>query len=135
MAVRVKGSEITDLSNNESHSSFHSQIPNDGQVRALIGDALSNDSGLSPMKGFKLDLSANPGFRKFFYSARCECGTAALLSVEVASDKTLANVNLVLPELIRRLESQAESFYRMSCEVHKTLRMGPTIADRLRLKS
>ena len=119
------------MSDSTTRSSSHSQVPTDEQLHALIGGALSNDSGLSPLKGFKLDLSANPGFRKFFYSARCECGTAALLSVEVASGKTLAEVRLALPELVRRLEGQAKSFYGMSCELHKTLRMGPAVGGKL----
>ena len=80
---------------------------------------------MSPLKGFKIDLSANPDFRKFFYAARCECGTAALLSVEVARSKSVADVEQALPELTRRLEQQANAFYGMSCEAHESMRMGP----------
>ena len=97
----------------------------DAQISSLISESLSSDSGLTPLKGFRIDLSANPGFRKFFYSARCECGTAALLSVEVAGEKTLSEVRKAAPELTRRLEAQASSFRRMSCEAHQRMRLGP----------
>ena len=100
----------------------------DAQIRSLVFDALSGDSGLRPLKGFRLDLSANRGFRKLFYSARCDCGTAALLSVEVARAKTLEQVREALPELTRRLEMQANSFRKMSCEAHKRMRMGSAAA-------
>jgi hypothetical protein len=100
----------------------------DAQIRSLVFDALSGDTGLRPLKGFRLDLSANRGFRKLFYSARCDCGTAALLSVEVARDKTLEQVREALPELTRRLEMQANSFRKMSCEAHRSMRMGPAAA-------
>ena len=98
--------------------------PTDAQIGSLISEALSDDSGLTRLKGFRIDLSANPGFRKFFYSARCECGTAARLSVEVAREKTLAEVRQAVPELTRRLEAQVSSFRRMSCEAHERMRLG-----------
>ena len=101
-------------------------LPSDEQLQSLIGSSLSDDSGLRALKGFKLDLSANPGFRKFFFAARCKCGTAGLLSVEVAREKTLAQVEKALPELVRRLESQAKSFYAMSCDVHQRMLGGPS---------
>jgi len=97
----------------------------DSRIRSLVFDALSGDSGLRPLKGFRLDFSANRDFRKIFYSARCDCGTAALLSVEVARDKTLDQVREALPELTRRLEIQASSFRSMPCETHRRMRMGP----------
>ena len=99
--------------------------PTDEQIRGLITEALSHDSGLAPLKGFKLNLSANAGFRKFFYSAKCECGTAALLSLEIAQEKTREEVARALPSLVNRLESQAGSFYGMTCEAHSRMRMGP----------
>ena len=99
----------------------------DQAIHELIGSAISDDLGLSPLKGFKLDLSANSGFRKFFFTARCECGTVGLLSVEIAREKTLAEVRLVASELIRRLKGQAETFYGMSCETHKRMRLGAAV--------
>jgi hypothetical protein len=77
------------------------------------------------MKGFKLDFSANPGFRKVFFSARCQCGTVALLSVEAAQDKTLEEIKQALPTLVERLEMQARSFYNMPCDLHQRMRLGP----------
>lgn len=95
------------------------------QVRALIAGALSPDNGLTPLKGFKLDFAANPGFDKFYFSARCDCGTAALLSIEVSRQKTLEEVKRTLPALVSRLEGQARAFYSMPCEMHRRMRLGP----------
>jgi hypothetical protein len=77
------------------------------------------------MKGFKLNLSANSGFRKVYFSARCKCGTAALLSVEVAKGKSLEQVRQVLPSLVGKLEAQARAFHQMPCEAHQKMRLGP----------
>ena len=82
---------------------------------------------MAPLKGFGIDLSGNPGFRKVFFSARCQCGTAAVLSVEVAEDKTIDQVEQVLPSLVERLTGQARSFYSMSCEAHERMRLGPAL--------
>ena len=114
-----RGPNINELTREASAEST------DTQISSLISESRSGDSGLTPLKGFKIDLSANPGFRKFFYSAKCECGTAALLSVEVAREKTLSEVRKAAPELTRRLEAQASSFRRMSCEAHQRMRLGP----------
>ena len=82
--------------------------------------------GITPLKnGFKMNLSANPVFHKVFFSARCDCKTAALLSVEVSEKKTLQEVKQAIPALIGKLESQARSFYGMPCEAHTRMRLGP----------
>ena len=90
-----------------------------------MSEAASSELGLSPLSGFKMDLSANPGFRKVFFSARCECKTVALLSVEVSGEKTLQDVERALPMLVSRLEAQARSFYNMPCDMHTRMRLGP----------
>jgi len=100
-------------------------VPSDHQLQALIAQAVPVDIGLTPMKGFKMDLSANPGFRKVFFSAKCDCGTNALLSVEVAQDKTLDEVKRVLTSLISKLQGQVKSFRSMPCDMHARLRLGP----------
>jgi len=89
-----------------------------------VVEALPKDAGLTPMKGFKLDFSANPGFRKVFFSAHCDCGTAALLSVEIAGGKTAEEIRQALPSLVSRLETQAKSFRMMSCEMHQRMSLG-----------
>ena len=94
-------------------------------LQSLIIDALPEDSALAPLKGFKMDISANRGFRKAFFSAKCKCGTAALLSAEVAQDKTAEEIDAALPSLVERLETQAKTFRGMSCDVHKRMQLGP----------
>ena len=100
--------------------------PIDAQaLRDLIHGALPADSRLTPLPGFKMDLSANPGFRKVFFAARCTCGTSALLSVEVSEDKTMREVREALPSLVDRLVRQQQAFDSMSCEMHTRMRLGP----------
>ena len=101
-----------------------SRIPGDRELQALIAGAVSPGAGLAPLPGFKLDLSANRNFRKVFFKAGCDCGTAALLSVEVGGDKTLDEIEAALPSLVQRIESQAEAFSRMPCDAHRQFRMG-----------
>ncbi len=72
-----------------------------------------------------MDLSANPGFRKVFFARRCECGTAALLSIEVEKAKTCAEVRNALPTLVTALEQKAKAFDNMTCESHRAMRLGP----------
>ena len=100
-------------------------IPDDLELLNLIVSGVSSDLGLNPLNGFNLNLSANPGFRKVFFSAKCECGTAALLSIEVAGDKTTSQIEAALPALTDSLQQQAKRFYQMSCEMHEKMRLGP----------
>ena len=100
-------------------------VSTDREIGELIKGSLDESSGLTPMPGFKMDLSANPGFRKFFFSARCDCGTVALLSAEIAEGKSLDEVRQALPSLTSKLEDQARAFRRMSCEMHEKMRLGP----------
>ena len=95
------------------------------ELSALIAEAVPDDAGLTPLTGFKMDLSANRGFLKVFFSARCDCGTVGMLSVEVAPDKTREEVDQALPSLVSKLQAQAQSFRSMSCEIHRKMRLGP----------
>jgi len=94
------------------------------QVHDLFKSALSGEPRLNLLRGFKLDFSGNPDFHKVYFSARCDCGTAALLSVEVARSKTLSQVKEVLPDLTEHLKGKVEQFQAMSCEMHATMRTG-----------
>ena len=113
------------MTDTEQRPPPHADVPTDEQVHSVLGRALAGDSPLSPLKGFKMDLTANPDFRKVFFAARCDCGTAGLLSVEVAPDKTVEEMRRAAPELARRLLLQSESFHAMPCEMHAMMRMGP----------
>jgi hypothetical protein len=77
------------------------------------------------MSGFKMNLSANADFRKLFFSATCDCGTSALLSVEVSKDKTGDEIRTALPTVINALVGQAQQFRSMSCDLHSKMRLGP----------
>ena len=121
-----------DMDNTVARTDGHSppiEAVSEPQLAAMVAEELSAKSGLTLLKGFKMDLSANPGFRKVHFAAHCRCGTAALLSVEVAQDKTKSDVKRALPSLVSKLESQAKSFYGMPCEMHKKMRLGPAAAQ------
>ena len=101
------------------------EVVGESELTDLVAAAVPKDVGLTPLKGFDLDLSANPGFRKVFFSVRCECGTAGVLSIEVAPNKTRREIVEALPSLVDRLVGQAQRFRGMSCELHRRMRMGP----------
>lgn len=93
-------------------------------IQALIMDNVDKQVNLRPLSGFKLDFSANPGFMKVFFSASCDCGTAALLSLEVSEEKTDSEIEAALPSLTQRIEMQEKSFRRMDCSMHNMMRTG-----------
>ena len=94
------------------------------ELHRIFSDALADDAGFELLKNFNLNLSANKDFHKVFFAARCECGTSALLSVEVGKDKTLAEVGDVAPSLMEQLRVRERAFRAMSCEIHGKMRTG-----------
>ena len=93
-------------------------------LRQLILEALGEETQLRSLTGFKLDFSANPGFRKIFFSASCKCGTASLLSVEIAESKTDEEIHYAIPSLVERLQRQERSFFSMTCDMHSMMQRG-----------
>ena len=93
-------------------------------VHNLFREAFAGEPAINLLKGFKLDFSGNRDFHKVFFSVRCDCGTAALLSVEVARSKTISEVKENLPELIQHLKGKAQQFANMTCEMHTRMRKG-----------
>ncbi len=98
------------------------------QVQDLFRAALPGEPRLKMLRGFKLDFSGNPDFHKVYFSARCDCGTAALLSVEVDRAKSLPQVEEALPGLTEHLKRKVDQFQAMSCEMHSMMRTGKTQA-------
>ena len=95
-----------------------------GEIHGLFQEAVSDDDSLSLLKGFKMDFSGNPDFHKVYLAVRCQCGTAGLLSVEVAMDKTLQEVSDAMPSLLENLHVKVRMFRSMSCEMHGKMRQG-----------
>ncbi len=93
------------------------------EIQDLLREAITDEPTLTILKGFKLDFSANRDFHKVFFSVRCECGTAALLSVEVAKSKTLPQVGKALPGLVKHLKAKSWQFSNMSCDMHTRMRI------------
>ena len=94
------------------------------QVVDLFQGAVPDELALTLLKGFKLDFSGNQDFHKVFFSARCHCGTVALLTVEVAKSKTLPQTRQALPGLVQHLRTKAQMFRSMSCDMHARIRAG-----------
>ena len=94
------------------------------QIQKLIVDQFSEDVRLRPMSGFKMDFSANPGFKKIFFAASCDCETSALLSVEISEEKDDNEIQAAIPSLVERLERQEKSFRMMDCATHSKMRTG-----------
>lgn len=94
------------------------------QIQKLIVDQFSKDIRLRPMSGFKMDFSANPGFKKIFFAASCDCETSALLSVEISEEKDDNEIQAAIPSLVDRLERQERSFRMMDCGTHSKMRTG-----------
>tara|TARA_B100000686_G_C16663477_1_gene902287 strand:- start:364 stop:753 length:390 start_codon:yes stop_codon:yes gene_type:complete len=94
------------------------------QIQKLIVDEFSEDVTLRPMSGFKMDFSANPGFRKIFFAASCVCETSALLSVEISDDKDDHEIIAAIPSLVEKLERQERAFKMMDCETHSKMMKG-----------
>ena len=94
------------------------------QIQKLIVDQFSEDIRLRPMPGFKMDFSANPGFKKIFFAASCDCETSALLSVEISEEKDDNEIQAAIPSLVDRLERQERSFRMMDCGTHSKMRTG-----------
>ena len=69
---------------------------------------MSSEVNLRPLSGFKMDFSANPDFDKFFFAASCDCGTSALLSLEVSIHKTDDEINKAMLTL-ERAKKQKEN--------------------------
>jgi len=57
-----------------------------------------------------------------YFAARCECGVAAMITIEVMADRSYEQVHQALPGLHQHLASRAKAFYAMPCQVHQ--RMG-----------
>ena len=94
------------------------------EIRDLFRDQLTGETDLTPLEGFKLNLSATTDFHKLFFATHCSCKTAGLLSIEVARSKTLDQIKQAMPQLVERLRAQARAFRAMPCEMHTRMRMG-----------
>gem|GEM_PF-1296356 len=91
-------------------------------LAAHIAGALPPDAGLSSLPKLNTDVTGRSGFVKVYFGVRCDCTTAAVLSAEVASSKTQAEVIAATPALVHKLLAQRDAFRHMPCSSHKALR-------------
>jgi len=64
------------------------------------------------------------GVMTVFFGLRCACNVSAVVSFEVALDKTKNNILEVLPQTGQRFFSQHSTFRQMPCSAHDRLRTG-----------
>ncbi|MQF69352.1 hypothetical protein FIM12_03335 [SAR202 cluster bacterium AD-804-J14_MRT_500m] len=95
-----------------------------GQIQALLHTHFSANSSISLLRGFKLNFSGNSDFHKVYFSVKCDCGTAALISVEVSASKSQSEVSTAIPNLIAQVKSKAKQFNAMTCKMHLQMRSG-----------
>ena len=79
------------------------------EVHSLLREEMADETAMTLLKGFKLDFSGTGDFHKVFFSVKCDCGTAGLLSVEVAKSKTPSQLKVALPGLMQHLKSKGRS--------------------------
>ena len=96
----------------------------DKELQNLILENISGTVKLRPLAGFEIDFSANAGFRKVFFASSCDCGVAALLSVEIDESKTDSDIRNALPSLVERLERRGQAFRNMDCSMHEMMNQG-----------
>lgn len=93
-------------------------------LREKVQPALAQSAGVRALKGLKVPLWDSPEFHKLYFSARCSCGTAAVLSAEIGRGKTMPEVEAAMPAMAERLRAQAKTFFDMPCEAHVRMQIG-----------
>jgi hypothetical protein len=71
---------------------------------------------------FDPDPAGKSGLVRAYFGARCNCTTAAVLSVEASASKTREEVTAALPSLVAKLLAQRDVFSSMPCSAHRRLR-------------
>jgi hypothetical protein len=89
-------------------------------LHALVRNALGEDTRLSFLARAP-GQDAAPDIFRLFFAARCACGVAAMLTLEVSRAKTSDEVRQAFPHLLSNLHERADLFYRLPCERHAAL--------------
>lgn len=100
------------------------QAVTENQLNLLFSEALAEEEGMRLLRGFKPNLSGTSGVHKVFVAASCECGTAAVLSVEVEESRSYSEVEEALPTLVEQLRAREQAFRKMPCIAHAQMRSG-----------
>ncbi|MDA1256355.1 MAG: hypothetical protein O3C10_00705 [Chloroflexi bacterium] len=105
-----------------------SQPPDREWLYERTTDAISRDPDLvrlrlKPLTRFDTNVTGRSQFIKIYYGISCDCSTAAVLSVEAATDKSRDEFQRALPALLGKLKLQAGGFRRMDCDSHLQMRI------------
>ncbi|MEK7874562.1 MAG: hypothetical protein AAB502_11990 [Chloroflexota bacterium] len=90
-------------------------------LHALVRDAIGADTRLAFLARFPGQDTA-PDILRLFFAARCACGVAAMLTLEVSRTKTGDEIRKALPYLLSTLRERADLFYRLPCERHAAMK-------------
>ena len=93
-------------------------------IHGLFLEAIGGEERLSLLKGFRFGSHDNPESHKVFFSVGCDCGTSALISVEILRSKTLSQFKEALPDLVKHVRSRVAQFTAMTCDMHASMRTG-----------
>ena len=96
------------------------------ELHALFSSALAGDAQLTFIPRAGAQHPGPPDSFRLYFAARCTCGVAALLTIDVSRSKTAAEVREALPYLLAHLRNRARMFYGMSCQRHAAMRSGPS---------
>ncbi len=79
------------------------------------------DSRVQLLKDIDLPHLKTEDQWRVIFSVKCECGTSALLYLDVSKTKTAEEVRKATPQLLQGLSAQADQFQRMPCDLHKKM--------------
>ena len=94
----------------------------------ILGDLfkreLENTPSIVHMPGFKFMPSETPDMFRLFFRHICQCGGAALFTLEISKKKELAEIMESIPALVSKLNQQKTMYVKLSCETHQRMSNG-----------
>ena len=90
----------------------------------LFKRELEKTPSIVHMPGFKFMPSETPEMFRLFFRHICQCGGAALFTLEISKKKELTEVMESIPALVSKLNQQKDMFANLSCETHQRMSNG-----------
>ena len=90
----------------------------------LFKQELAETPSIAHMAGFKFMPSETPEIFRLFFRHICQCGGAALFTLEISKKKTLREIKDSIPALVEKLKQQKQTFANLSCKTHQVMSNG-----------
>lgn len=90
----------------------------------LFKRELADTPSITHMAGFKFMPSETPEIFRLFFRHICQCGGAALFTLEISKKKTLGEIMVSIPALVGKLKQNKETFTNLSCKTHQVMSNG-----------